>query len=101
MRLQILEWLCSDECEESLRFACAGALAALAADNGPGGLDVACAWLGDLLIYLTRGVVTYQSIREVLFALQCHTSDARLLSMCLYLGAAQGLTALMSGTDTM
>ncbi|CAL8471570.1 g11112 [Coccomyxa elongata] len=62
---RILEWLCSDECEESLRFACAGALAALASENGPGGLDVACAWLGDLLIYLTRGVVTYQSIREV------------------------------------
>lgn len=66
---QILEWICSEACEEPLRFACAEALAALASDNGAGGLDVACAWLGDLLIYLTRGVKTYQSIREVL--LQC------------------------------
>ncbi len=63
---QILEWICSDSCEEPLRFACAEALAALASDNGPGGLDVACAWLGDLLVFLTRGVKTYQSIREAL-----------------------------------
>ena len=100
LRLQILEWLCSDGCEESLRFACAGALAALASDNGPGGLDVACAWLGDLLIYLTRGVVTYRSIREVLLALQSHTSDVCLMSMCSYLGAAQRLTALISEAPT-
>lgn len=66
--LQILGWICDDGCEEPLRFACGEALAALASDSGPDGLGVACAWLGDLLIHLTKGVKTYQSIREVLDA---------------------------------
>ncbi len=49
---------------EALRFGCAGALAALAAAPGDAGWRVACAWLGDLLVHLSRQVHAYHAVRE-------------------------------------
>jgi hypothetical protein len=74
---QILQWLCSKETGEPLRYACAQALGALAADSGPAGQEVARAWLGDLLIYLTLDAKTHQSIKEV-----CSRSHAMLMLQC-------------------
>ena len=48
-----------------LRFACADALAALAGDSTEVGLGIARAWLGDLLVHLTRNVKAHHSIRQV------------------------------------
>ena len=63
--MQILGWLCEDSCTAMLRFACADALAALAADSTDVGLGIARAWLGDLLVHLTRNVKAHHSIRQV------------------------------------
>ena len=48
-----------------LRFACADALTALASDSGEVGLGIARAWLGDLLVHLSRNVKAHHSIRQV------------------------------------
>ena len=48
-----------------LRFACADTLAALACDSTDVGLGIARAWLGDLLVHLTRNVKAHHSIRQV------------------------------------
>ncbi|KAK9829898.1 hypothetical protein WJX72_008538 [[Myrmecia] bisecta] len=61
---RLLQWLFSNDTGDSQRYAAASALAALAAVPGPDGLRVASAWLGDVLVYLTRNVKAYNSIRE-------------------------------------
>ena len=48
-----------------LRFACADALTALASDSTEVGLGIARAWLGDLLVHLSRNVKAHHSIRQV------------------------------------
>lgn len=63
--MQILGWLCEDSCTAMLRFACADTLAALAGDSTDVGLGIARAWLGDLLVHLTRNVKAHHSIRQV------------------------------------
>ncbi len=63
-RAQALRWICADGATEALRFGCAGALAALAAAPGDAGWRVACAWLGDLLVHLSRQVHAYHAVRE-------------------------------------
>ena len=63
--VQILAWLCEDSCTAMLRFACADTLAALAGDGTDVGLGIARAWLGDLLVHLTRNVKAHHSIRQV------------------------------------
>ena len=63
--MQILAWLCEDSCSAVLRFACANALAALAGDGTDVGLGIARAWLGDLMVHLTRNVKAHHSIRQV------------------------------------
>ncbi|CAK0785443.1 hypothetical protein CVIRNUC_008652 [Coccomyxa viridis] len=62
---KILGWLCEDSCTAMLRFACADTLAALAGDSTDVGLGIARAWLGDLLVHLTRNVKAHHSIRQV------------------------------------
>ena len=57
--------MCAADSDESVRFACSSALAALAADPGPAGLRVARAWLGELLVQLTHNVKAHHSIRQV------------------------------------
>ena len=66
--MQILGWLCEDSCTAMLRFACADTLAALAGDSTDVGLGIARAWLGDLLVHLTRNVKAHHSIRQVIIA---------------------------------
>ena len=63
--MQILGWLCDDSCSAMLRFACADALTALASDSTEVGLGIARAWLGDLLVHLSRNVKAHHSIRQV------------------------------------
>lgn len=63
--VQILVWLCEDSCSTVLRFACADALSSLASDSTDVGLGIARAWLGDLLVHLTRNVKAHHSIRQV------------------------------------
>lgn len=63
--VQILAWLCEDSCSAVLRFACADSLSALASDSTDVGLGIARAWLGDLLVHLTRNVKAHHSIRQV------------------------------------
>jgi hypothetical protein len=63
--MQILGWVCASNGDESVRFACSHALAALAADPGPAGLAIARAWFGELLVHLTLNVKTHASIRQV------------------------------------
>ncbi|KAK9822384.1 hypothetical protein WJX81_006810 [Elliptochloris bilobata] len=59
-----LRWACADDTGEELRFGCAGALAALAAASGDAGWRVACGWLGDLLVHLSRQVTAYHAVRK-------------------------------------
>ena len=49
--------------EEALRHAAGTALAALASAPGAAGLHVAHAWLGELLIYLSRAVRPYEAVQ--------------------------------------
>ncbi len=49
--------------EEALRHAAGTALAALASAPGASGLHVAHAWLGELLIYLSRAVRPYEAVQ--------------------------------------
>ena len=49
--------------EEALRHAAGTALAALASAPGSAGLHVAHAWLGELLIYLSRAVRPYEAVQ--------------------------------------
>ena len=63
--MQILAWLCEDSCSAMLRFACADALTALASDSTEVGLGIARAWLGDLLVHLSRNVKAHHAIRQV------------------------------------
>lgn len=62
--MQALRWLCTEGTGEELRFGCGGALAALAAASSDAGWRVACAWLGDLLVHLSRQVTAYHAVRE-------------------------------------
>lgn len=62
---QALRWMCAEDVGEELRFGCAGTLAALAAAPGDAGWRVAAAWLGELLVHLSRQVQAYHSIRQV------------------------------------
>lgn len=59
--------MCAEDVGEELRFGCAGTLAALAAAPGDAGWRVAAAWLGELLVHLSRQVQAYHSIRQVRF----------------------------------
>ena len=61
----MLAWLCADSCSTMLRFACADTLTALASDSTEVGLGIARAWLGDLLVHLSRNVRAHHSIRQV------------------------------------
>ena len=61
---QALRWLCTEGTDEELCFGCGGALAALAAAPSDAGWRVACAWLGDLLVHLSRQVTAYHAVRE-------------------------------------
>ena len=59
-----LRWMCAEDVGEELRFGCAGTLAAAPGDAG---WRVAAAWLGELLVHLSRQVQAYHSIRQVRF----------------------------------
>lgn len=72
--VQILAWLCEDSCSPMLRFACSDALSSLASDGTDVGLGIARAWLGDLLVHLTRNVKAHHSIRQVRRIQPWHTS---------------------------
>ena len=66
----MLEWICSEEEErEAERYAAGSALAALAAAPGVDGLQLASAWLGDVLVHLSRNVQAYNSVRVVIASL--------------------------------
>ena len=67
---RLLRLLCSEapagaaaDAEETLRHAAGTALAALASAPGAAGLHVAHAWLGELLIYLSRAVRPYEAVQ--------------------------------------
>ncbi len=71
---RLLRLLCSEapagaaaDAEEALRHAAGTALAALASAPGAAGLHVAHAWLGELLIYLSRAVRPYEAVQVRLF----------------------------------
>lgn len=66
MPIQLLSWLCLSHSEKGPeRNSIAGALKVLASVPGAKGLSVASAWLGELVISLSRNVKTYSSIRVV------------------------------------